>query len=219
MRLSARPVVDVAREEEVEGQNVYVYVCVFGWWGWGGVDQSEVVLETVVTAPNLLNQLPSVLTDTAFFSPQKELSSASLSPPSACFLSLSLPAACLFVFTTHIPIFFFCIFYAAQWKSMLLRWIPSPNPFVPGFLPLCNLCKPYHSAVSLFSHSAVTCPPKQASSHFLLSSPVSRYTKYGRQCFPCRDCVLLSCQAKLCQEDVECGTLSSLTAAFQCGAL
>lgn len=36
----------------------------------GGVDQSEVVLETVVTAPNLLNQLPSVLTDAASFLPK-----------------------------------------------------------------------------------------------------------------------------------------------------
>ena len=62
----------------------------------GGFDRSEVVLETVVTAPNLLNQLPSVLTDTASFS--KRNSHQPLSPLLACFLSVSLPVDSLFVF-------------------------------------------------------------------------------------------------------------------------
>lgn len=39
-------------------------VCVFVF---GELDQSEVVFETVVRAPNLLNQLPSALTDAASF--------------------------------------------------------------------------------------------------------------------------------------------------------
>lgn len=70
----------------------------------GGVDQAEVVLETVVTAPNLLNQLPSVLTDAASFLPKgivMNLSIASLGlfplRLGACRLSLSVCCVVFFV--------------------------------------------------------------------------------------------------------------------------
>ena len=121
-------------------QCVCVCLCLYE-----GVDQSEVVLETV-TAPNLLYQLPSVLTDTVSFS-KKELSSTPLSPLSACFLSVSLPVDCLFVFATHTSISFF---YTHLFMPYNGGWIPLPNPFVPSFLPLCHLYKPYHSVCHCF---------------------------------------------------------------------
>lgn len=52
-----------AESEEAVGSLVSgAYVFVFGQ-----LDQSEVVFETAVRAPNLLNQLPSALTDAASF--------------------------------------------------------------------------------------------------------------------------------------------------------
>lgn len=43
-------------------QSVFMYLSVFG-----ELTPSEVVFETVARAPNLLNQLPSVFTDTVSF--------------------------------------------------------------------------------------------------------------------------------------------------------
>lgn len=70
----------------------------------GGVDQSEVVLETVVTAPNLLNQLPSVLTDAASFLPKRNCHeplyrlSGPVSSPSRSLSTVPLCLLCLFFF-------------------------------------------------------------------------------------------------------------------------
>lgn len=136
----------------------------------GGVDQSEEVWETVVTAPNLLYQLPSVLTDTVSFSKRnchqplyrfsRPVSSLSRSQLTASLSSQPTPV----FFNTH------AVFHTME--VPFLCCVPLPNPFVEiSFLSFVCV-KPVTQ--SLFSNSAVTWGPKSASSHFLHRSCVLR---------------------------------------------
>lgn len=129
--LSVDGVVGLGLEETVgllRGQCVCLSVaCMMG------VDQSEVVLETV-TAPNLLYQLPSVLTDTVSFSTRNcHQPLYRLSRP------VSTLSRCVFVFATHACIFFTLIFYAIQWRSC--SWAGFPYQiFLFQVSFLCVIC-------------------------------------------------------------------------------
>lgn len=125
------------------------------------LDQSEVVFETVVRAPNLLNQLPSVLTDTVSF---LELSSTSLSPLLACFLSVSLPADYLCLQNPRLYFLKRSSFMPYDVGPALDSFTKS---FCSSFLPLCNLCKPYHRVCHCFQIQLSRAPQKHASLHFL----------------------------------------------------
>lgn len=149
-----------------------VFVCVFG----GVVDQSEVVLETVVTAPNLLYQLPSVLTDTASFF-QK------------CFLSEVLPLGRLHVLKIYTFVYF--LFFAhpfCQTKFILMSY------FANSFSFLNVIC------VTVFKFS---CQLQNTSiSHFLPRSLMSR--NHVSQSFLLCDSLLShhSCQLITCYQDI-----------------
>lgn len=83
----------VGWEESGEVLRMCMCVCLSVF---GAPDQSEVLFETVVRATNLLNQLPSALTDTvSFWGPHQSL--YRLSWP----VSFSPPADCIFVSGTH----------------------------------------------------------------------------------------------------------------------
>lgn len=123
-------VVELGWEEtEVCECRVCVFACVWG------EDQSEVVWETVVTAPNLLYQPPSVLTDRVSFSKRNchqpfYCSSQPVSSPSRFLLTASLSSQpTLVFFNTHV--------LCHTMEVPLLCWIPLPNPFVEiSFLPV-----------------------------------------------------------------------------------
>lgn len=100
------------KQLEVYESRVCVFVCVF----WRGVDQSEEALETVVTAPNPLYQLPSVLTDTASFF-QK------------CFLSEVLPLGRLYVLKTYTFVHFLFFFAHPFYQTKFIRMSYFANSF------------------------------------------------------------------------------------------
>lgn len=129
------------KQLEVYESRVCVFVCVL----WRGVDQSEEALETVVTAPNPLYQLPSVLTDTASFF-QK------------CFLSEVLPLGRLYVLKTYTFVHFLFFLLILSTKQSSYAWATLPILF-PSLM----------SFVSLFLNSAVN--SKTHPSHISCSDP------------------------------------------------
>lgn len=135
-------------------------VCVCLSVFFGGVDQSEVALETVVTAPNPLYQLPSVLTDTASFF-QK------------CFLSEVLPLGRLYVLKIYTFVhflFFLLILSTNQTWATLPILFPSLMSFVSLFL---------NSAVNSKTHpSHISCPDPSRPSTMSLSLSSSATASY-----------------------------------------
>lgn len=168
------------------------HLCEFcGLFVFGGVDQSKVVFETVVTAPNPLYQLPSVLTDTASFFPKGiviNLTIASLRFPlclAPCWLSLSLQTTLNAQFICH------------TMEVPLLSWIPLQNPFVKiSFLSV--ICVNLNTVPVIVFKCGCHVSPKRRQLAF--PAPISRVLLY--QIWPSmflplwQSLIWLSCQVK-----------------------
>lgn len=138
---------------------VCVFVCVF----WRGVDQSEEALETVVTAPNPLYQLPSVLTDTASFF-QK------------CFLSEVLPLGRLYVLKTYTFVHFLFFLLILSTKQSSYAWATLPILF-PSLMSFVSLF--LNSAVNSKTHpSHISCPDPSCPATMSLSLSSSATASY-----------------------------------------
>jgi len=197
----------------VQGECVCVCLCL------GGVDQSEVVLATVVTAPNLLYQLPSVLTETVSSSkrnchPPLYRLSWPVSSPSRSLLTASLSS-------DPMPVFLHAHLVCHTMEVPLLCWIPLPNPFVQvSFLSV--IC------VNHITESVIV---------FKLSCHVSSKTR--QLAFPAsfssfllfqiwlwtlpplwQSLISHSCQVQICHQDIawEWVLLSLFTESFSCKA-
>lgn len=172
----------------------------------GRFDQSE-VLETEVSAPNLLYQLPSVLTVTVSF-PQKNLS-CGLSIASLPVSSPSHSLKTLFLFSGPKLVFFFFFFstYFSSWCSSFMpievrlpRWIPSPNPFVQASF-LSVICVNHNTVVCHCFNTAVTWALQKNASFYSLWYPATPNMAV-KVLYTLADLYLIVCQLKLCQQDM-----------------
>lgn len=185
----------VSCEESGEVLRMCTCVCLSVF---GVLDQSEVLFETVVRATNLLNQLPSALTDTVSFWDRHQ-SLYRLSLP----VSFSPPADCIFVFRTHACIFLkTLIFNVKQHRFRFLSRIPFPNPFVKvSFLSVISVNR-ITVAVIVFqiqlSHGSQNAPAHISCAAVLGPAVSKRSCQHSLRCHS-----LCSRQVKICHQDME----------------